>query len=250
MKNWPYKITLTIAMIFILSILFFCIFPNNWDSFPIIISIFMPLFILFFKLEYDEEQKRIQKRLVSRNFLLSYQSELNLIIRDFSKYRLIDSNKDLDLDKIFNPDKNYEEIILYKDFIQEVVGTTRKNSKKLLNRLEIHEKLSQVIIQMLRHNELVFTDEAYNLIEKLNYYYVWHFKEHYLDLQNRYSELYMIYAVLIDSPSNKQNVIDKWSDLCDYVRFIENRKDMDNSISSDLEKLINLLNDEKITLDK
>lgn len=156
----------------------------------------------------------------------------------------------MDLDKIFNPDKNYEEIILYKDFIQEVVGTTRKNSKKLLNRLEIHEKLSQVIIQMLRHNELVFTDEAYYLIEKLNYYYVWHFKEHYLDLQNKYNELYMIYSVLIDSPSNKQNVIDKWSDLCDYVRFIENRKDIDNSISSDLEKLINLLNDEKITLDK
>lgn len=250
MKNWPYKITLLIAMIYILSTLVFCFFPNNWDSFPIMISIFMPLFILFLKLEYDEEQKRIQKRLVSRNFLLSYQAELNLIIRDFSKYRLIDSNKDLDLDKIFNPDKNYEEIILSKDFIQEVVGTTRKNSKKLLNRLEMHEKLSKVIIQMLRHNELVFTDEAYNLIEKLNYYYVWHFKEHYLDLQNKYSDLYMIYAVHIDLPSSKQKVIDKWSDLCDYVRFIENRKDMDNSISSDLEKLINLLNDEKITLDK
>lgn len=68
MKIWPYKITLTIAIIFILSTLIFCFFPNNWDSFPIIISIFMPLFILFFKLEYDEEQKRIQKRLVSRNY--------------------------------------------------------------------------------------------------------------------------------------------------------------------------------------
>ena len=68
MKNWPYKITLLIALIYILSTLVFCLFPNNWDSFPIMISIFMPLFILFLKLEYDEEQKRIQKRLVSRNF--------------------------------------------------------------------------------------------------------------------------------------------------------------------------------------
>lgn len=250
MKNWPYKITLLIAMIYILSTLVFCFFPNNWDSFPIMISIFMPLFILFLKLEYDEEQKRIQKRLVSRNFLLSYQAELNLIIRDFSKYRLIDSNKDLDLDKIFNPDKNYEEIILSKDFIQEVVGTTRKNSKKLLNRLEMHEKLSKVIIQMLRHNELVFTDEAYNLIENLNYYYVWHFKEHYFNLQNKYSDLFKIYRVHIDSPSNKQYVIDNWSDLCDYVQIIENRKDMDKSISNNLENLIKLLNDEKQTLDK
>lgn len=250
MKIYQYKITLIIVFIFLFSTLFFCIIPKNWNSITIIISLLMPLLVLFLKLEYDEKQKRIQKRLVSRNFLLSYQAELNLIIRDFSKYRLLDSNKTLDLDTIFDVDKNYEEIILYKETIQEVVGTTRKNSKKLLNRLVIHEKLSQVIIQMLRHNELVFTDEAYNLIEKLNYYYVWHFKEHYLDLQNKYSDLYMIYAVHIDLPSSKQKVIDKWSDLCDYVRFIENRKDMDNSISSDLEKLINLLNDEKITLDK
>ena len=250
MKIYQYKITLIIVFIFIFSTLFFCIIPKNWNSITIIISLLMPLLVLFLKLEYDEEQKRIQKRLVSRNFLLSYQAELNLIIRDFSKYRLLDSNKTLDLDTIFDVDKNYEEIILYKETIQEIVGTTRKNSKKLLNRLVIHEKLSQVIIQMLRHNELVFTDEAYNLIENLNYYYVWHFKEHYFNLQNKYSDLFKIYRVHIDSPSNKQYVIDNWSDLCDYVQIIENRKDMDKSISNNLENLIKLLNDEKQTLDK
>ncbi|MDU0936933.1 MAG: hypothetical protein E7A88_00145 [Dermabacter sp.] len=250
MKIYKYKITLTIVVIFIFSTLFLCFIPNNWHLITIIISLLMPLFVLFLKLEYDAEQNQIQKRLVSRNFLLSYQAELTFIIRDFYKYRLLDSNKSLDLDTIFDIDKNYEEIILDKKYIQEIVGTTRKNSKQLLERLKIHEKLSQVIIQMLRHNELVFTDEAYNLIEKINYFYVWHFKEHYLNLQNKYSNLFMIFRVDIDTPSNKQNIIDNWSDLCDYVHLIENRKDLENAIYHDLERLIELLNNEKKTLDK
>ena len=208
----------------------------------------MPLIILFFKLEYDENKKREENRLISRNFLLSYQAELNLIIRDFSKYRPV--KVDNDLETLFNVNKSYDEIINNKDEIQEVLRILHKNNSNLLKCLEVHENLSKVIINMLRHNELVFTDEAYQLIETLNYFYVWHFEEHYSRLQERYSNLFIIYAVNIDAPANKHNVINHWSKLCKYVKIINAQTNRDLSVSNNLVDLINLISYEKKTLEK
>lgn len=243
-----YKISISIFILYFITSSIFYFILHNWSALQLIISIFMPLIILFFKLEYDENKKREENRLVSRNFLLSYQAELNLVIRDFSKHRL--SYIDKDLEALFNVNNSYEEIINNKDEVQEVFRIARNNSKNLSKRLEVHENLSRTIIKMLRHNELVFTDEAYSLIETLNYFYVWHYEEYYSNLREGYSNLFLIYAVNIDVPANKQNVINNWSDLCGYVKGTLNKVNLDLSVSHNLVELLNLLNKEKKTLER
>lgn len=128
-----YKISISIFILYFITSSIFCFILHNWSALQLIISIFMPLIILFFKLEYDENKKREENRLVSRNFLLSYQAELNLVIRDFSKHRL--SYIDKDLEALFNVNNSYEEIINNKDEVQEVFRIARNNSKNLSKRL-------------------------------------------------------------------------------------------------------------------
>lgn len=243
MKNSSYKISTYIFILYCVISGVFGFVLHNWSALQIIISIFMPLIILFFKLEYDENKKREENRLISRNFLLSYQAELNLIIRDFSKYRPV--KVDNDLETLFNVNKSYDQIINNKEEIQEVLRTVRNNNNNLLKSLEVHENLSKVIIKMLRHNELVFTDEAYQLIETLNFFYVWHFEEHYSHLQKEYSGLFLIYAVNIDAPANKHNVINQWSELCNRVKLSYSLTHKHLLLLENLEKLIDMLNNQK-----
>lgn len=167
--RWSLLIFITGLIVFtLLSILL-----KTYNFLPTLLSTIIPLLILVIKIEFDELKHKKEQLYIGRNFLLAYAIEINDLQLEFRNNRIIDKPSKIDM--LDEHVSSLEDMRTHKEEIYRQIEISQKMIKVIENRYETHQNFKDVLKRMLKHSELVFTDEQYHNLNMIQYIYMWNF---------------------------------------------------------------------------
>lgn len=241
---YNYKWSLIILAITIVSGIILYISSHNWKYITALLSISVPLLVLFIKTERDEANLRNTRTLISRNFLLAYLLELDDINKRFNKLR---TNKPTpDINDLSNIISDYDDIVENKEDINMLIESSLKNIDVIEQRQTVHNDFKELLNSMLKTNDLIYTDDEYNMFREIQFAYLWMNDIDIPELKDSLGNFKVSCGAYLNKDgmhlSGGETVIPKeWESFKKEATILNNRIELDNLINNSLNKLINTL---------
>lgn len=236
--QWSLWIFITGLIVFVLLSMLL----KNYNFIPSLISTIIPLLILVIKIEFDEFKHKKEQLYIGRNFLLAYAIEINDLQLEFRNNRIVDKATDINtFNKQIN--NNYENMLTNKTEMYHHIDTAVKMVEVIDNRREIHEKFKDVLKRMLKHSELVFTDEQYHQLNMIQYAYMWDFKYQTKETKKNLKVQHGNFHLFLENPSYeyKQKAENYWPNFVKDIKKIELQMDNEKFIQNQISILISTL---------
>lgn len=232
-----YKITLTIILVTILILLFTYNFTHNWKVSLSPLNLSIPLLVLFIKLEHDDTQAKNEKVLVSRNYLLAYLIELDDISKHFGSMPYIESIPDIN--DLENKVHDYSDIEGYIDSIKSIIRVLESNMTVIKERENVHGDLKNLLGNMLKQSNIIYTDSEYDILSKLQYAYVFQQKTNLDSL----TETINSFDAMLKTKSrySEDELLDEWHKFVKSANTAKLRIHVDDEISKSVNELIQIL---------
>lgn len=235
--RWSLLIFITGLIVFtLLSILL-----KTYNFLPTLLSTIIPLLILVIKIEFDELKHKKEQLYIGRNFLLAYAIEINDLQFEFRNNRIIDKVSKIDM--LDENVSSLKDMRTHKEEIYRQIEITQQMIKVIENRHETHQKFKEVLKRMLKHSELVFTDEQYHNLNMIQYSYMWNFKYPTKKAKSEIQKHNDNFNFYIDDRFGIGAEILKssWSDFVKDIRKIELQMDNEKFIQNQISMLISTL---------
>lgn len=235
--RWSLLIFITGLIVFtLLSILL-----KTYNFLPSLLSTIIPLLILVIKIEFDELKHKKEQLYIGRNFLLAYAIEINDLQLEFRNNRIIDKPSKIDM--LDEHVSSLEDMRTHKEEIYRQIEISQKMIKVIENRHETHQNFKDVLKRMLKHSELVFTDEQYHNLNMIQYSYMWNFKYPTKEAKSKIQKHNGNFDIYINDMSGIGGEILKssWSDFVKEIKKIELQMDNERFIQNQISILISTL---------
>ncbi|MEY8601943.1 hypothetical protein [Staphylococcus shinii] len=236
--QWSLWIFITGLIVFVLLSMLL----KTYNFIPPLISTIIPLLILVIKIEFDEFKDKKEQLYIGRNFLLAYAIEINDLQLEFRNNRIVDKTTDINtFERQIN--NNYENMLTNKTEMYHHIDTAVKMVEVIDNRREIHGKFKDVLKRMLKHSELVFTDEQYHQLNMIQYNYMFGLNNITEETKKNIKVQHGNFHLFLDNSSfeYKQKAEMYWPDVVKEIKKIESHMDIDRFIQNQISALINTL---------
>ncbi|MFW0761831.1 hypothetical protein [Staphylococcus cohnii] len=235
--RWSLLIFITGLLVFVLLSMLL----KTYNFLPTLLSTIIPLLILVIKIEFDELKHKNEQLYIGRNFLLAYAIEINDLQLEFRNSRIIDKISKIDMldEHVYS----LEDMRTHKEEIYRQIEMAQQMIKVIENRHGTHQNFKDVLKRMLKHSELVFTDEQYHNLNMIHYNYMWKFKyptkEAKINLQRQKDN----FDLYIDDTSGIGGEILKssWPNFVKDIKSVEVQMDNEKFIQNQIKKLISTL---------
>ncbi|HCX2884286.1 TPA: hypothetical protein OZI11_002505 [Staphylococcus aureus] len=241
---YNYKMSLIILTSAIIIGLFIHFKYHTLDFITPLLSISIPLLVLFIKLERDETNAKNERVLISRNFLLAYLIELDDINKRFNK--LTTNTPVPNIDDLSQNINTYDDIVDNANDVNMLIESSLANIEVIEQREAIHSDLKTLLSDMLKRNDLVYTDDEYQIFREIQFAYIWMDNSDSKEIHEVIGDFKVSCGAYLNVNgihfSDGETVVPpKWKKFKKSLKSLNHKIEMDKLISQSISKLIQTL---------
>lgn len=237
---WTFKISIAIS--FVLFYLFK--YSGYTDIKPTLISGSIALFVLFFKIEWDNFDKARNQKQMNKRLVLAHLIDLYDIRNQLKKYTFAKASKANHQHIDDELRKNIKNIITYEKDMKLEIKTALNNIKIVDQRKAINSKLLNTIQSMLIENKIILSKGTYKSLSAIQFYVSWSDIFNIEKDKENLESIIKSSAISIDE-WNHDELKDMWQQVYRHISKTEMRVLYEQAIEKALKDIIVRLEQEK-----
>lgn len=235
-----FKISIAIA-----CILFYLFKYSGYTEIkPTLISGSIALFVLFFKIEWDNFDKARNQKQMNKRLVLAHLIDLYDIRNQLKKYTFAKASKANHQHIDDELRENIKNIITYEKDMKLEIKTALKNIKIVDQRKAINSKLLNTIQSMLIENKIILSKDTYESLSAIQFYVSWSDIFNIEKDKENLESIIKSSAISIDE-LNYDELEDMWKQVYKHIKNTANRVIYEQAIEKALKDIIVRLEQEK-----
>lgn len=237
---WTFKISIAIA-----CILFYLFKYSGYTEIkPTLISGSIALFVLFFKIEWDNFDKARNQKQMNKRLVLAHLIDLYDVRNQLKKYTFAKASKANHQHIDDELRENIKNIITYEKDMKLEIKTALKNIKIVDQRKAINSKLLNTIQSMLIENKIILSKDTYKSLSAIQFYVSWSDIFNIEKDKENLESIIKSSAISIDE-LNYDELEDMWKQVYKHIKNTANRVIYEQAIEKALKDIIVRLEQEK-----
>lgn len=211
---------------------------------PTLISGSIALFVLFFKIEWDNFDKARNQKQMNKRLVLAHLIDLYDIRNQLKKYTFAKASKANHQHIDDELRENIKNIITYEKDMKLEIKTALKNIKIVDQRKAINSKLLNTIQSMLIENKIILSKDTYESLSAIQFYVSWSDIFNIEKDKENLESIIKSSAISIDELKYDE-LEDMWKQVYKHIKNTANRVIYEQAIEKALKDIIVRLEQEK-----